>query len=111
MKFILTAVFALVVSALFLAAPPALAADAAAGGQVFSANCAACHIGGGNAVNPAKTLKKDDLVAYGKDTSEAISTQVTNGNGGMPAFGGRLTPEQIENVAAYVLEQSAKGWS
>ena len=109
MKSILATVVAFVASAVFLIAPPALAAGA--GAQVFSANCAACHIGGGNAVNPAKTLKQDDLVANGKDTPEAIITQVTNGNGGMPAFGGRLTPEQIENVAAYVLEQSGKGWS
>ena len=110
MKSILATVAAFVASAVFLIAPPAIAADAAAGAQVFSANCAACHIGGGNAVNPAKTLKHDDLVKYGKDTPEAIVTQVTNGNGGMPAFSGRLTPEQIENVAAYVLSQSDKGW-
>ncbi|MEM6254411.1 MAG: c-type cytochrome [Cyanobacteria bacterium P01_D01_bin.156] len=109
MKSILTAFVAFVASAIFFASP-AMAADAAAGAQVFSANCAACHIGGGNAVNPAKTLKKDDLVQYGKDTPEAIITQVTNGNGGMPPFGGRLTPEQIENVAAYVLSQADKGW-
>ncbi|ESA36236.1 cytochrome c6 [Leptolyngbya sp. Heron Island J] len=110
MKSILATVTAFVASALFLVASPAMAADAGAGAQVFSANCAACHIGGGNAVNPAKTLKKDDLVAYGKDTSEAIVYQVNNGNGGMPGFGGRLTPEQIENVAAYVLSQADKGW-
>lgn len=110
MKSILATVTAFIACALFLVASPAMAADAGAGAQVFSANCAACHIGGGNAVNPAKTLKKDDLVAYGKDTSEAIVYQVTNGNGGMPAFGGRLTPEQIENVAAYVLSQADKGW-
>ena len=110
MKSILATVMAFVASALFLVASPAMAADAGAGAQVFSANCAACHIGGGNAVNPTKTLKKDDLVAYGKDTPEAVVYQVTNGNGGMPAFGGRLTPEQIENVAAYVLSQADKGW-
>lgn len=110
MKSILATVVAFVSSAVFLFASPAMAADAAAGAQVFSANCAACHIGGGNAVNPAKTLKKDDLVANAKDTPGAVITQVTNGNGGMPAFGGRLTPEQIENVAAYVLSQSDKGW-
>ena len=110
MKSILATVIAFVAGAIFLNASPAMAADAGAGAQVFSANCAACHIGGGNAVNPAKTLKKDDLVANGKDTADAIITQVTNGNGGMPAFGGRLTPEQIENVAAYVLSQSDKGW-
>ena len=111
MKSILATVVAFIASAIFLIAPPAMAADAGAGAQVFSANCAACHISGGNAVNPAKTLKKDDLIANGKDTPDAIITQVTNGNGGMPAFGGRLTPEQIENVAAYVLEQSGNGWS
>ncbi|MGD1950280.1 MAG: cytochrome c6 PetJ [Leptolyngbyaceae cyanobacterium] len=110
MKSILATVVAFVAGALFLVASPAMAADAGAGAQVFSANCAACHIGGGNAVNPAKTLKKDDLVAYGKDTAEAIVYQVTNGNGGMPAFSGRLTPEQIENVAAYVLSQADNGW-
>lgn len=108
MKSILAAVVAFVASTVFLMASPAMAADA--GAQVFAANCAACHIGGGNAVNPAKTLKQDDLVANGKDTVEAITTQVTNGNGAMPAFSGRLTPEQIENVAAYVLSQADKGW-
>ncbi len=110
MKFILATMAAFVASAIFLMASPAMAADAGAGAQVFSANCAACHIGGGNVVNSAKTLKKDDLVAYGKDTAEAIVYQVTNGNGAMPAFGGRLTPEQIENVAAYVLSQADQGW-
>lgn len=108
MKPILATVVACVASALLSMAPPALAADA--GAQVFSANCAACHIGGGNAVNPAKTLKQADLSANGKDTAAAIVTQVTNGNGGMPAFGGRLTAEQIDNVAAYVLAQADKGW-
>ena len=110
MKSILATVVALVASAVFLVASPAMAADAGAGAQVFSANCAACHIGGGNAVNPAKTLKQADLDQYGKNTPEAIITQVTKGNGGMPAFGGRLTPTQIENVAAYVLAQADKGW-
>ncbi|MGD1853523.1 MAG: cytochrome c6 PetJ [Leptolyngbyaceae cyanobacterium] len=110
MKSIVAIVVGFVASAMFLIAPPALAADAGAGTQVFSANCAACHIGGGNAINPAKTLKQDDLVANGKDTAEAIVYQVTNGNGAMPAFGGRLTAEQIENVAAYVLAQADKGW-
>jgi cytochrome c6 len=28
----------------------------------------------------------------------------------MPAFKGRLKAEQIENVAAYVLQQADKGW-
>ncbi|MEO0350499.1 MAG: c-type cytochrome [Cyanobacteria bacterium P01_A01_bin.15] len=108
MRSILATAAAFVVSAVFFFASPAMAAGA--GAQVFSANCAACHIGGGNVINAAKTLKQDALVANGKDTTEAIAYQVTNGNGAMPAFGGRLTPEQIDNVAAYVLAQAEKGW-
>ncbi|MEB3177835.1 MAG: c-type cytochrome [Nostocaceae cyanobacterium] len=89
---------------------PAFAADAAAGAKVFSANCAACHVGGKNTVNPAKTLSKADLEKYGMYSAEAIIAQVTKGKMAMPAFKGRLKPEQIENVAAYVLEQADKGW-
>ena len=110
MRSILATAAAFVVSAVFFFASPAMAADAGAGAQVFSANCAACHIGGGNVINSAKTLKKYDLYYYGKVTAEAIVYQVTNGNCGMPAFSGRLTPEQIENVAAYVLSQADNGW-
>jgi cytochrome c6 len=88
----------------------ALAADAAAGAKVFNANCAACHAGGGNAINAAKTLKKDALTANGKDTVEAIVTQVTNGKNAMPAFKGRLKEDQIQSVAMYVLEKADKGW-
>ncbi|MEL7242241.1 MAG: cytochrome C6, partial [Cyanobacteria bacterium J06573_2] len=39
---------------------PALA-DAAAGGAVFNANCAACHAGGRNLVQENKSLSKEDL--------------------------------------------------
>ncbi|MDJ0616967.1 MAG: c-type cytochrome [Calothrix sp. MO_192.B10] len=94
----------------FAFSSPAFAADAAAGKAIFSANCAACHAGGKNLVNPDKTLKKEDLEKYDMYSAEAIITQVTNGKGAMPAFKGRLKPDQIENVAAYVLEQAEAGW-
>jgi cytochrome c6 len=104
------AITASLVLALIMLVPPAFAGDAANGAQIFSNNCAACHLGGGNVVNAAKTLKLDDLTANGKDTVEAIQTQVTNGNGAMPAFGGRLTDQEIEDVATYVLVQAESGW-
>ena len=88
---------------------PALA-DAAAGAKVFSANCAACHAGGGNVVMAKKTLKKEALEKYKMNSAEKIITQVTNGKNAMPAFKGRLKPQEIESVAAYVLDQSEKGW-
>lgn len=105
-------VFGIVVFGLFnvLFARPALAADVANGAKVFSANCAACHIGGGNLVNAAKTLSKTDLDKNGMASLEAIKTQVTNGKNAMPAFGGRLNADQIADVAAYVLDTADKGW-
>jgi cytochrome c6 len=90
---------------------PAYAADAAAGKQVFNANCAACHAGGRNAVNPQKTLQKDTLQQFGMYDAAAIITQVTNGKGAMPAFGAKLAAADIENVAAYVLSQADNGWA
>nr|YP_009313831.1 Cytochrome c553 [Hommersandiophycus borowitzkae]SCW22085.1 Cytochrome c553 [Hommersandiophycus borowitzkae] len=86
------------------------AADIAAGEQIFNANCAACHAGGNNAIIPDKTLKKDVLEAYSMNSIDAITTQVTNGKGAMPAFGGRLEAEDIDNVANYVLSQAEQGW-
>ena len=89
---------------------PALAGDAVKGGKIFTSNCAACHIGGGNVVMAMKTLKKEALEKYGMNSLEAITTQVTKGKNAMPAFAGRLKPEQIEDVATYVLQQAEKDW-
>lgn len=94
----------------FWRAAPAQAADEAHGRQVFGTNCAACHIGGGNVVNGAKTLKKADLEQYGMASMDAITTQVKNGKAAMPSFLGRMTEADIEDVAAYVLAQADQGW-
>nr|YP_010336899.1 cytochrome c553 [Madagascaria erythrocladioides]QUE28936.1 PetJ [Madagascaria erythrocladioides]UNJ16484.1 cytochrome c553 [Madagascaria erythrocladioides] len=88
----------------------ALAADIEHGAQVFTANCSACHAGGNNVIMPEKTLKKEALAEYGMNSVAAITNQVTNGKNAMPAFGGRLTDGDIEDVANYVLSQSEKGW-
>jgi cytochrome c6 len=86
------------------------AADIKAGEQIFSANCSACHAGGNNVIMPEKTLKKDILAINEMNSIDAISNQVTNGKNAMPAFGGRLTDEDINNVANYVLNQAEQGW-
>jgi cytochrome c6 len=41
---------------------------------------------------------------------KAVATQVTNGKGAMPAFGGRLSEEDIANVATYVITSAEDGW-
>lgn len=88
----------------------ALAANIEHGEQVFTANCSACHAGGNNVIMPEKTLKKEALQDNEMNSVSAITYQVTNGKNAMPAFGGRLTDGDIEDVANYVLSQSEKGW-
>nr|YP_009732209.1 cytochrome c553 [Gracilaria spinulosa]QHS70783.1 cytochrome c553 [Gracilaria spinulosa] len=89
---------------------PTVAADLDAGEQIFSANCSACHAGGNNAIMPDKTLKSDVLANNNMNSITAITQQVKNGKNAMPAFGGRLADEDIENVANYVLNKSENGW-
>jgi cytochrome c6 len=93
---------------------PALAADLANGAKIFGANCAACHMGGANVIMANKTLKSDALSKYldkySDDPVAAIAYQVTNGKNAMPAFGGRLSAAQIQDVASYVADQATKNW-
>jgi cytochrome c6 len=77
------------------------------GKTIFIANCSVCHLQGKNVIIPEKNLKLDTLQMNGMDNVDAIVYQVTNGKNGMPAFGGRLTEEDIEKVAIYVLKESS----
>ena len=89
-----------------IAAAPANAADIGNGKQIFEANCAACHAGGMNVIQVEKTLQKEALEQYlaGGLKESSIITQVTNGKNSMPAFGGRLGDDEIQDVAAYVYD-------
>ncbi len=111
--------FVLCVSLNLLGVSPAVAASTPAvdlehGGQLFSANCAACHMGGGNVISASKTLSQRDLQAhlneYGDDHIEAIEHQIENGKNAMPSFVGKLSEQDIIDVAAYVELKAEKGW-
>ena len=107
----LISIFTVAIAILTVAfSSPAFAAEVASGGKIFSANCAACHAGGNNVIMAKKNLKKEALAEYGMNSIAAITTQVTKGKNAMPAFGGRLSAAQIEDVATYVLAQAEKGW-
>ena len=99
-------------SSLFSPTLQAFAGDAGAGENIFSGNCAACHAGGQNVIMPEKTLEKAALEEYldGGFNEAAVRKQVTNGKNAMPAFGGRLSDDDIANVAAYVISSSSAGW-
>jgi cytochrome c6 len=100
------------VSPAFAASTPA--ADFEHGGQLFSANCAACHMGGGNVISASRTLSQRDLQAhlneYSDDHIEAIEHQIENGKNAMPSFVGKLSEQDIIDVAAYVELKAEKGW-
>ncbi len=75
--------------------------DAQAGAAVFSENCSVCHGATGHGGNGGPDLTTMPLA----QTEEGAIQQVTNGGGGMPPFGGTLSEEEIENVAAYVVHE------
>jgi cytochrome c6 len=89
---------------------PALAADSAQGVRLFQVHCAGCHPAGGNIIRRGKTLKQKALHRNGMDSMDAIVDLATNGKNNMSAFSDRLSPEEIEAVSAYVLQQAATGW-
>ena len=72
-----------------------------AGTVVFSENCSTCHGATGHGGNGGPDLTTMPLA----QTEAGAIQQVTNGGGGMPAFKGILSEEEIENVAAYVADE------
>lgn len=90
---------------------PAIAADLQVGARLFQNNCTTCHLNGGNVVNGQKTLRQEALRRYGMDSVAAIQQQVTYGKNAMPAFGQRLSAEQIEAVSTYVFDRAQRGWT
>lgn len=84
--------------------------DFTQGATVFEAQCAGCHVGGGNIVRRGKNLKLKTLQKNQVDTVEAIAALVTAGKGNMSAYGDRLSVSDIHNVSAYVLAQAENGW-
>ncbi|MDB9539881.1 c-type cytochrome [Anabaenopsis tanganyikae CS-531] len=89
---------------------PVMAADINHGAEIFSIHCAGCHINGGNIIRRGKNLKKPALEKYGMNTIEAVTSIVTNGKNNMSAYQDRLTPEEIQAVGYYVLQQAETGW-
>jgi cytochrome c6 len=86
------------------------AANLEQGEKVFELQCAGCHVNGGNIIRRGKNLKLKALERNGYGTIEAISEIVTHGKANMSAYNDRLSGEEIQAVAAYVLEQANRGW-
>jgi mono/diheme cytochrome c family protein len=83
------------------AAPAAVveAAGGVDGATVFADNCAGCHGGDGTGgIGPR--LAGGRVVAQFPDPVDQIAV-VTGGRGGMPAFGEKLSEEEIAAVVEY----------
>ena len=72
--------------------------------KVFDSSCASCHTlaaaGSTGTVGP----NLDQL----KPSDALVVHQVTNGGGGMPAFGSSLSQTQIKSVALFVSSVAGK---
>jgi cytochrome c oxidase subunit 1 len=76
----------------------------AAGQQVFVASgCGGCHVLSAAGATGTVGPNLDET----KPSEALVVDRVTNGAGKMPAFGGQLTPDQIEAVAEYVSTSAA----
>lgn len=75
--------------------------------DLFTSKCAMCHGPEGSAqTTMAKNLKIRDF--HSSDVQEQsdadLKTVITKGKGKMPAFGGKLTGEQIGQLVSYIRE-------
>lgn len=84
------------------------AADVTAGQTVYSSNCAGCH--GADGTGVAGLGRPLIGIATQGDRSAHIDA-ITNGKGSMPAFGERLSVDEVGQAASYVrltfVEESA----
>ena len=80
-----------------------LTGDATAGAGIFeSGGCGACHTLSAAGTNGTVGPNLDDA----QPSYELAVTRITKGQGGMPAFEGQLEPQQIADVAQYVVEST-----
>jgi cytochrome c oxidase cbb3-type subunit 3 len=82
-------------------------APAIAEGQTLynQMNCVGCHAHGGGAIGPALM---DDEWRYGGRIDQIVTTITEGRPNGMPSWRGKLTPDQMWKIAAYVRSLSGQ---
>jgi outer membrane protein assembly factor BamB/mono/diheme cytochrome c family protein len=75
-----------------------------AGEEVFETTCSSCHTLAAAGTSGTVGPNLDEL----EPSQGLVEHQVTNGGGGMPAFGGSLSKEEIKNVAEFVSHWAGK---
>jgi cytochrome c oxidase cbb3-type subunit 3 len=81
----------------------ALVVAAADGKVLYETKCAQCHGKDGVAKPPGRGSKNfDDPAFQAAWTEESIAKITAEGNGKMPGYRSKLSPEQIRAIAAHV---------
>ena len=80
-----------------------LKGDSKKGSDIYaSSGCGGCHTLAAAHSTGTVGPNLDDL----KPDYQAVTAQVTNGGGAMPAFKSSLSPKQIADVSAYVVDST-----
>lgn len=75
------------------------------GADEFKNHCAVCHPDGGNIINPAFTLHKQDRDKHGVKTAKDIIGKMRNPGPGMTKFDKNTIPDnEAKAIADYILK-------
>src|SRR4051794_32871398 len=86
------------------AAPASSQQGTVAAANLFSNNCSGCHGDAGQGGVGPNLQTLDDA-----GDLQTVENQVRNGGGGMPAFEDKLSDDDIEQVASYVVDTIHQG--
>ncbi len=95
------------VLAVLVSAGAGMAGDAGkkSGETLFKENCSPCHAGGGNIINPQKTLHKKDLDTNNVKKPGDIVKKMRNPGPGMTKFDAKtISDSDAKKIAEYVLK-------
>lgn len=98
------AVFSALVAGVWLLTP-AFTAQAKSGQPTFDAKCAMCHSKDGSGNSPmGKNMKVPDLrsKAVQSKSDADLHNFIAKGKGMMPAYGNKLSKEDINDLVAYI---------
>lgn len=102
-----TLVWSLVIAAVFVLGSLGIAKESEkkSGETLFKENCSPCHPGGGNIINPQKTLHKKDREANNLKEAPDIVSKMRNPGPGMTKFDEKTLPDKdAKEIADYILK-------